>query len=723
MCDEGRGSAATEAVVTEHGAVVHSSSEPVKSSCDVTLVIPSYLGAEWIRPCLESVKAQILDRGRFEVLVVVNGPVDSVPELVAETFDEPGGVNYRIIFQEKATLSGARNTGIREARGRGVTFLDVDDWISPNFLEALVAAAEPGVVPLATVEDVEENTGRHLGSAIADSIREAPRGINDPVDLHRPLGFAVCKLLPIDVARRLEFDEDLRSGEDVAYYPVLFHDFDLKLSTDPAHAGATYFRMMREGSMSRQAMSFDFAVDQRLKVIRHLDRTLQGSNKPMAAVVRTMLHSQALFTKRYLAQNPEEIQRVIDAVEAADLSYYPWHLLNTGSDRLAVCFNFVPYADASSVVALKRIIESGARWNVISNDMSSVRSADHDLYQRARIFFGHHETVDAPNVFTSWAAIEEFCEKGWAAFLKLEEENGPQKRLYSRSMWPASHFLAALIKLRRPDCEWEAEFSDPIAFDVAGVLRPGAVTDGAASAELKRALRERGFPAEPVTLFKFAEDVVFSLADSVMFTNVHQMNYMLDYGVEPRHREAVEDKAVVAAHPRTPRWLLSAESAAAEPRTRKAGMPVTIGYFGSFYANRGAGTVLKQFAALPKTAKNCLRFSFYTDQKDDLLRAIRELRLEDWVEVHGTVPYLQYLGQIARHDVLLVIDADSRSHGLLLNPFLPSKYAEYASAGKLIWGVVERGSILSGSRLDFASDLHDDSSVRAVLTRLAEVSL
>jgi len=709
--------------VAEHGITVRNRNEPVKSSCDVTLVIPSYLGAEWIMPCLESVKAQTLDRTRFEVLVVVNGPVDSVPELVAETFDEPGGVNYRIVFQEKATASGARNTGVREAQGRSVTFLDVDDWISPNFLEALVAAAEAGVVPLATVEDVEERTGRYLGSAIADSIREVPRGINDPVVLHRPLGFTACKLLPTEVARRMEFDEDLRSGEDAAYFPVLFHDFDLKLSTDPAHAGATYFRLVRDGSVSRQAPSFDFSVSQRLKVIQHLDRALKGSTKPMAAVVRSMLHSQALFTKRYLAQNPAEVQRVIDAVEAADLSYYPWHLLNTGSDRLAVCFNSVPYVDASSIVALKRIIESGARWNVISNDMSSVRTADHDLYRRARVFLGQHETVDAPNLFTSWAAIEEFCEKGWEAFLKLEEENGPQKQVYSRSMWPASHFLAALIKLRRPDCEWEAEFSDPLAFDVAGGLRPGPVTNGSASAELKKALREKGFPAEPATLFKFAEDVVFALADSVMFTNVHQMNYMLDYGVEPRHREIVEDKVVVAAHPRTPRWLLNAESAQAEPRTRKAGMPLKIGYFGSFYVNRGAGTVLKQFATLPKEAKDRLRFSFYTDQKNDLLQVIHELKLADWVEVHGTVPYLQFLGQITRHDVLLVIDADSRSHGGLLNPFMPSKYAEYTSVGKLIWGVVERGSILSGSRLDFASDLHDDSSVWTVLTRLAEVSL
>ena len=96
----------------------------------VSVVIPAYRCAEYIAQAIESVFAQ--SYADYELLVVNDGSPDT-PLL------EKVLVKYlpRIRYIEQATMgpSGARNTGIRNARGKYVAFLDADDYWVPEHLE------------------------------------------------------------------------------------------------------------------------------------------------------------------------------------------------------------------------------------------------------------------------------------------------------------------------------------------------------------------------------------------------------------------------------------------------------------------------------------------------------------------------------------------------------------------------------------------------------------
>ena len=56
-----------------------------------------------------------------------------------------------------------------------------------------------------------------------------------------------------------------------------------------------------------------------------------------------------------------------------------------------------------------------------------------------------------------------------------------------------SHYAAALVKLRRPEIEWVAEFSDPLKINPLGEERTGAVAADWLSGELAAGMRAAGF--------------------------------------------------------------------------------------------------------------------------------------------------------------------------------------------------------------------------------------
>jgi glycosyltransferase involved in cell wall biosynthesis len=92
----------------------------------VSVVIPVYNGARYLRAALESVFAQTYRS--FEVIVVDDGSVDDSGK-IAQSFPE---VHY--IHQENRGVAAARNTAIAVARGEFLAFLDQDDLWTPEKL-------------------------------------------------------------------------------------------------------------------------------------------------------------------------------------------------------------------------------------------------------------------------------------------------------------------------------------------------------------------------------------------------------------------------------------------------------------------------------------------------------------------------------------------------------------------------------------------------------------
>jgi len=97
----------------------------------ISVIVPAYNVERFIGKCLESILAQTYQD--FEVLVINDGSTDNTPEIL-EVFEKKDQ-RIKVIFKENAGVSAARNTGLDEAKGEYIMFVDGDDYIEPNTLE------------------------------------------------------------------------------------------------------------------------------------------------------------------------------------------------------------------------------------------------------------------------------------------------------------------------------------------------------------------------------------------------------------------------------------------------------------------------------------------------------------------------------------------------------------------------------------------------------------
>jgi glycosyltransferase involved in cell wall biosynthesis len=106
----------------------------------VSVVMPAYNSARTIGQAIGSVLEQTM--GDLELIVVDDGSSDATATIVAGLEDP----RVRLVGRANGGTSAARNTGIAEAKGEWVAFLDADDLWLPTKLERQLTlmAAAPG---------------------------------------------------------------------------------------------------------------------------------------------------------------------------------------------------------------------------------------------------------------------------------------------------------------------------------------------------------------------------------------------------------------------------------------------------------------------------------------------------------------------------------------------------------------------------------------------------
>lgn len=100
----------------------------------LSVIVPVYNVEQYLKQCIDSILNQTFKN--FELILVDDGALDSCPQICDNYSKHDDRV--KVIHKKNGGLSSARNAGIKVAKGKFLTFIDSDDWISKNYFEEMM---------------------------------------------------------------------------------------------------------------------------------------------------------------------------------------------------------------------------------------------------------------------------------------------------------------------------------------------------------------------------------------------------------------------------------------------------------------------------------------------------------------------------------------------------------------------------------------------------------
>lgn len=660
----------------------------------VSIIIPSYKGNNTIPDMLHSILQQTFPKSLIQLVIIVNGDDTSSIPLYEDFKIKNNDIDVVIYHDVMPSASNARNVAIGYANRKYTLFLDNDDMITENYIQSLYNKRSPNSITISGIHDINERgdiikdnsaNNQYLLASIKTSI-----SYNDVTAITTMIA---CKLLPTHNLKKISFVPHLRSGEDVVFFCDYISKFKPKITAVPESDNAFYIRRITQNSVSRQKSTFDFCIRQRLQVIKEL-KSLQdkSDDKEQFGFIQSKINAQSTFIRDFINESPEYKEELILELKSLSLEDFSYEVINRGKAKsLIISYCFPPYVDTSACVMAKRLRADGKIVDVVHNNMSKVRNTSNDLNLLVNDLIEQRKVVNTPSTFANWSGIYGFAIETlkWATRKQSSYED-----VYSRAMWPASHFAAFLVKKEDPAIKWIAEFSDPILWDIKSQERYSKLDLNF----IKENVLGKSIIIDTL-LFKYKDNdnlylwcelLPYLFADEIIFTCANQRDYMLSMIKDLEIKNLALNKSRISQHPTLENFYYNLGNST-YPLNKKI---KNIGYFGAFYSKRNLDDIVHALKKYKEHGHDNILLHVFTEQKDDASHFVNANGLSDMIKINGYLDYLDFLKVIKEFDCLIVNDAEvSKEKGI--NPYLPSKISDYIGSGAKVWALCEENSELS----------------------------
>ncbi|WP_296848687.1 glycosyltransferase family 2 protein, partial [uncultured Methanobrevibacter sp.] len=429
----------------------------------ISAIIPTYKGEKYISKLLDSLINQNMDSNLFEAIFIVNGEIDSTPDIIKEYQKNNPEVNIILTESEKGVCN-ARNKGIELASRKYCIFIDDDDYISDNYFEEVYKHVKPNRIVLGTFYDIDEDSGEVIYSYMTPQLLENSGIVENPYNkIKDAIVITTNKIIPTINVKNSKFNPELTNGVDIAYYANFYPENDFEFYVVNKDIEANYYRLWRHGSISRQDLSYEFNINNRLKVINDINEGLKKAKTPeIKSFIESLTGGQVIKINEYIEKCPQDYTRILKEVLSYNYDFFPYKYLNENLSELnndkrelIISYAFSPTNTTTSNVVAKRILSEKRNIDVICASLDDLKK-DFSLEKVVLEYIINKFTVKS-DFSTEWNNISNFINEG----IKLINN---YERIYSRANFPHSHFLALEYKLKNPDTYWRAEFSDPLIY-------------------------------------------------------------------------------------------------------------------------------------------------------------------------------------------------------------------------------------------------------------------
>ncbi len=256
--------------------------------CLISVIVPVYNAGEFLRPCLESIAAQT--HRELEVLLVENASTDDSRRVCMDFCTQ----DPRFIClpqSQNLGIAGARGAGAAQARGDYVAFVDGDDLIHPQMLEALLGAVRASGLSLGCCRFSPFPSGTQPENGAIPAQWESmpsPRHLRALL-LDQRVDYSMCnKLYAAELLHPRQFRIDVVYNEDLMTNWGLLQ----KASGLVFVNFVGYHYRQHHSSVTHKPMQAAFITDQAKVARRILDDSI---GTPFAPVAQAFYYDKLLY--------------------------------------------------------------------------------------------------------------------------------------------------------------------------------------------------------------------------------------------------------------------------------------------------------------------------------------------------------------------------------------------------------------------------------------------
>ena len=302
----------------------------------ISVIVPAYNVAPWLRQCLNSIISQSYNN--LEIIVIDDGSTDSTPQII----DEYAKKDSRIvaIHQENLGLVAVRNKGIKLATGDYIAFVDADDTIDLDMYRRLLENALKYNADISHCgvcfcfpdghKEMHYGTGKLKIQNNFEGLKDLLEGVFIEPGLWNKLYKAS---LLVDSC----LDDTILNNEDLLRNFILFERANVSVYED--FCGYRYFQ--REGSMSKdktkQIRSLQHITRARKTIVEHSSNDIYpyAMRKWLGSIVNSiniLTFDKSSEAKQYCKECREVLRKEREHL----------HFLNKRQHLAAVLILFLP---------------------------------------------------------------------------------------------------------------------------------------------------------------------------------------------------------------------------------------------------------------------------------------------------------------------------------------------------------------------------------------------
>lgn len=224
----------------------------------ISVIIPTYKPKEYLYKCLDTLSKQTLSLNKFEIIIVLNGDKEPYFNQIENYISRLQLTNTKLLYTETSGVSNARNTGIDASCGDYITFIDDDDYVTPDYLQSLLNKADTDIITVSNIIAIDDSTGEQESCYLTDAFQhikgKEKASLPDARSFMSPVG---GKLISRSTIGNSRFPLNFKLGEDSLFM------FDISRNVNyivPTAEETKYYYTTRQNSASRQNFTYLFRV-------------------------------------------------------------------------------------------------------------------------------------------------------------------------------------------------------------------------------------------------------------------------------------------------------------------------------------------------------------------------------------------------------------------------------------------------------------------------------